>query len=777
MLKGVPNHMATVDRTPPVGTPASVGPKSGYLALSAAAAKLNLAISPEQLARDYGRADANPSLSELARIADSLGLKAKASKLNWKHLISLDAGVPVIVRLTSGAILNVERIVVDQDKAVVYLRDPLKPAMPPFAVDELRMESAWGGEALMLKMKRVAKVASPDTFDFNWMMAQVAHEKALFRDVTIAALVMGLLALVPPMLYMIVIDRVLVHHRASTLATLMIAIVVVLGFDTLLGYVRRAISALAGAKVDARVSLYIFEKLTQLPIDFFDHNSTGVISHKLGEAKKVRNFITGQLLGAVLDTSTLLILVPAMFMLNAVLASFVLVVAVLMGLVLVIYMGPVKRAYARVINAEHRRTALLIETIQGMRTVKSMALESRKRREWDARIAESVSAQTALQQIANQPQTLLAPLEKLIYAGSLCLGSFMAITDQQTIFSGTLVAFTMIATRATQPIVQLAGMMQQFEEARGAVAEVASVVNVQAEPRRANGVRPDMHGKIVFDDLRFTYAGSTTPALDGISFTVESGQVVGLMGRSGSGKTTVTRLLQGLHTKYEGLIKIDGIDLREIDLAHLRSNMGVVLQDSFLFRGTIRENILIGKPDASAADMIRAAQLAGADEFIERLPRGYETMIEEHASNLSGGQRQRLAIARALVTDPPLLVFDEATSALDPDSEAIINDNLRRIAAGRTVMVISHRLASLVDCDQILVLERGKLSDAGKHHDLLGRSEIYRHLWMQQNRHLNPNAPRNPSPFTPPGTPPGNTPAQDKPSHDRFSLRLAPKAE
>jgi ATP-binding cassette subfamily B protein len=229
-------------------------------------------------------------------------------------------------------------------------------------------------------------------------------------------------------------------------------------------------------------------------------------------------------------------------------------------------------------------------------------------------------------------------------------------------------------------------------------------------------------------------------ALDEISFTVPAGSMLGIMGRSGSGKTTVTRLLQRLNTSYEGMIKIDGMDLREIDLMHLRTNIGVVPQDNFLFSGSIRENIAMAKPDASFADIVRACQLAGAEEFVERLPRGYDTVLEEGATNLSGGQRQRLAIARALLIDPPVLILDEATSALDAESEAIVNANLKRMAKGRTVLSISHRLSMLVECDAILVLERGKFYDLGKHEELLQRCDIYKHMWYQQNRHLDPRA-------------------------------------
>ncbi|WP_237152754.1 peptidase domain-containing ABC transporter [Oryzibacter oryziterrae] len=718
-----------------------VRPESGaaFSALVLAGRRLGIALSAEQIRREYGKADAEPTLADLAFIAGKEGLIAKPMRLGWKALTGIQENTSVLIALRDGTILSVERFVKDGATPTVLVRNPADANAQPIALDQVRLASAWDGAALLIKRGKQAEEET-DTFGFLWMIRQVMHEGKIFRDIVVAALALSLLALVPPVLYLVVIDRVLVHHRVSTLFVLAIAVAVVLVFDTLIGYLRRTMTAIATAKVDARVSLQIFEKMTRLPIDFFERNSTGVIAHKLGEARRVRTFITGQLLGAVLDTTSLLILIPAMFFLNAALTMYVLTIAVLMAIVIMVYMGPIKRAYAAVITSEHRKTALLIETVHGMRTVKSLALEGRKRREWDSRVAESVAAQTDLLTLANQPQTLLAPLEKLIYSGSLLMGAYLAVTEQQTILSGTLVAFTMVATRATSPIVQLAHMMQQFEEARGAIREVASVVNAAPEPRRENGVRPEFHGRVQFDDVRFCYPGASTPALNGVSFTVDSGTVVGVMGRSGSGKTTVTRLLQGLHAQYEGLIKIDGVDLREIDLYHLRSNMGVVLQDSFLFRGTIRENIVVGKADATPEEMVRAARMAGAEEFIERLPRGYETMIEEHAANLSGGQKQRLAIARALISDPPILVFDEATSALDPESEAIINENLRRIAIGRTVIVISHRLASLVDCDQILVLDKGRLKDHGRHAELLTRCDDYRHLWMQQNRHLSNGA-------------------------------------
>ena len=715
--------------------PSNVSGNGALEALAHVASRLGVATSAERLRRaeiDGGHA---PDARRLARIARDCGLEAKPTRLSWRHLADFGRAFPVMLRLDDGSWIVVEEFRRVGDTPVVMVVDPRHPTAPARPIDELRLTDHWTGEALLAR-RRLARAGEDRPFGFQWMLEQVLRERQVVRDVALAASVLSVLSLVPPMLYMVVVDRVLVHHRTSTLMVLVVLIVAALAFETILGWLRRTMIAIATAKIDARIGLYLFDRLLGLPMDFFERNTTGLIAHKLGEVRRIRSFLTGQLFNGLLDVLTLLVLVPTMFLLEPVLAGYVLGIGVAMAVIIALYMGPIRRAYAGVLEAEHRKSSMLIETIQGMRTIKSLALEGRRRNQWDVRVAEATNAATDLQMLANQPQTLLAPLERAIYSGSLCLGAWLAITETSVVHAGTLVAFTMIATRATQPIVQLSGMMQQFQEARGAIAEVASVVNATPEARRVDGVRPTMRGAISFQEVRFTYPDAALPALDGIDFTVEPGTVVGLMGRSGSGKTTVTRLLQGLHQNHQGLIKIDGIDLREIDIDHLRSRMGVVLQDSFLFRGTIRENILVARPDAGPDEMIEAARLAGAEEFIERLPRGYETLLEEGASNLSGGQRQRLAIARALVTDPALLIFDEATSALDPDSEAIIAENLRRIAAGRTVLMISHRLASLVDCDQILVLERGRLRDAGRHADLIDRCDTYRHLWFQQNRHL-----------------------------------------
>jgi ABC-type bacteriocin/lantibiotic exporter with double-glycine peptidase domain len=409
----------------------------------------------------------------------------------------------------------------------------------------------------------------------------------------------------------------------------------------------------------------------------------------------------------------------------------------LVALVIVAFLPSVRAAFGKWVDAEVARNNVMVETVHGIRTVKSLALEPQQREMWDERVAAASSRKQALGDISNWPQTLVTPLENFMTRGVLLVGAYFVVSGDAPASTGSLLAFMMLSARVSQPLVSLARLVEDLEETRASVALAASVLNNQPETNNPGaGLRPRFEGAISFKGVDFTYPGSRNPALSEVAFEVPAGTMLGLVGRSGSGKSTITRLLQGINREYEGSIKIDGTDLREINLAHLRRSFGVVLQDNFLFRGTIRENLLAGRPGLTITDAVRAARLAGAEEFIERLPQGYETWIEEGSPNLSGGQRQRLAIARALIHDPRLLILDEATSALDPESEALVNANIQRIAHGRTMLIVSHRLSSLVDCHNILVLDQGRVVDIGPHKDLLERCSVYRQLWLQQHRHM-----------------------------------------
>jgi ATP-binding cassette subfamily B protein len=574
-----------------------------------------------------------------------------------------------------------------------------------------------------------------------WLRGQVLRERKLFGDIAVAALVSTVFALAPPFIMMIVVDRVLVSHSYSTLNVLVGLVVMIILFETVLGYLRRKLTQVATTRIDSRLNIYVVERLLKLPLDYFENNPTGQTLARTMGIWKIRGFLTGQLFGAFIESVPLLGLIPVMLILQWRLSLIVFALAAMIFVVVTLYLRPMAVLFRRVQLADQAKSSYLIETLYGMKTIKSLALEGRRRKEWDRRVAESAAAQHAFEELANQPQTIITPLERLMYVGAMSVGAYLLLSNPEMMSVGGLVAFTMLSGRMGAPLVKIATLQRDLADIKGAINEVGLLLNAPPEVTRANGLRAPIRGEVTFKDVRFRYAKATSYALDEVSFTVPQGTMLGIMGRSGSGKTTVTRLLQRLHSNFDGMIKIDGMDLREIDLMHLRMHIGVVPQENFLFSGSIRENIAMAKGDASFQDIVRAAQLSGSEEFIERLPRGYDTVLEEGATNLSGGQRQRLAIARALLINPPVLILDEATSALDAESEAIVNANLKRMAKGRTVISISHRLSMLVEADAILVLERGKVYDLGTHEELLERCDIYRHMWYTQNRHLEPKEP------------------------------------
>jgi len=693
-------------------------------------------LSQAQLRRDHQITADGPAPEELLRLARASGLRALATRLDFDDLMRLGRALPAVLLLKNGNAMVVRRAEAKAQPPHVVLEDPAANEDALLTLDAPRLALAWSGETIMIK--RDYRLRDEDQpFGLRLIVAQLFRDRRVVRDIGVAAIMLSLLALGPIMFWRLLIDRVVYLHSLDTLAVLCVTMLVLIVFETAFGYMRRFLVLHITARVDAQLSTYMFNKVLNLPLDFFERSSTGMITRDMNEIFKIRGFLTGQVFGTVLDSFVLLVFLPIMFFFSAILTGVVLGFCGLICLWIIWMLPVLRRKGAAAFRAEGIKNAFLVENLQGIRTVKSLALDARERHEWDVRVATLARLRLDEGRTANVIQTVVTPLERLMVNGSFALAVYLAITTNDQVYVGALVAFMMLTQRVAAPLVQLSQLLQQYDEAQLAVKAISSLVNQPAEEGRSKaGIRTPLKGRIEFDNVGFRYRGASIPALDGVSFVAPEGTILGIMGRSGSGKTTVTRLLQMLHSNYEGLIKIDGNDLREIDVDHLRSSLGVVLQDNFLFSGTIREAIAAAKPDASFEEIVYAARLAGAEEFIEHLPRGYETRVQEGSANLSGGQRQRLAIARALIGDPRILILDEATSALDAESEAIVNANLLRIAKGRTLVIISHRLSVLVQADTVLVLERGRLYDSGSHDELLERCDIYRGLWHQQNHHL-----------------------------------------
>jgi ATP-binding cassette subfamily B protein len=682
-----------------------------------------------------------PSAPSLSAWIQNAGLWSRAVRLRWRNLVRFQDTAPVVLLLKDGSAALLTGANPEQN--VVFLKDPQAPeSNAPVAVDELRLTEVWSGEALLVRTNR-GVVEEDAPFSVRWLFGLVMTERKVLRDLCIASTAISLLTIVPPLLVMSVVNRVITYHSMSTLALLTLLVVVLIGYETLLGYARRLIIAVLGIRIDTKLNLHIFSRLLRLPIDYFERSPAGDTLHRLYAVHQVRDFITGKLLTTFLDFITLGVILPVLFFLSSTLTWLVIACACLLTIVILVFLKPVSYATSQLIQAEINKAAAMTETVFGIRTVKALAIEPQRKALWDERVADAGKWRMRLARVSNWPETLATPIQRFMWMGIMLVGAYMAINGDGGAMVGSLFAFMMLSQRVAQPLVGAASLTQKYLEVKTSIALAAQVLNRPMETNAASGgLRPRFAGAITFDDVTFAYPGSQTAALDRVSFSIPAGTMLGIVGRSGSGKSTVTRLLQGINREYTGYVKLDGADLREINLRHLRLSFGVVLQDNFLFRGSIRDNIIAGRPGLTLEDVVRAARLAGAEEFIERMPHGYETYIEEGSPNLSGGQRQRLAIARAIITDPRLMILDEATSALDPESEALVNANLQRIGRGRTMVIVSHRLSSLTDCDQILVLERGRVADLGPHHVLLERCAIYRTLWAQQNRHLDSQGPR-----------------------------------
>ena len=684
-------------------------------------------------AHDYVVETGGVTTPLLLRIAREHGFKARATKLGWNDLATLGDVFPLILRLSNGnsVVLSGFRPndgLAEGGEAVIV--DPLADRPGFMFVSREKLENNWQGEAIFVK-RQYALSEENQPFGLRWFVPEILRQKSIFGHVALAGLLLHGIGLVTPLFFQVVIDKVLVHNSADTLMVLGIGVSIAVMFEAVIGFLRNYLLLHATSKIDMRLSTRIFTHLMRLPLTFFETTAAGVTAKHMQQIERIREFLTGRLFSAVLDSWALLVFLPILVAYSPTMAGVVLSFSVLVALAVLLVLPLFRRELNGLYAAEGRRQALLIEAIHGASTVKALALEPTIGRRWADSSALSVTMQMRVGRVSQTAQAAIGFLEKLMTVAIVWIGAIKVFDGSLSV--GELVAIQMLAGRVSGPLVQLVSLLNEFQQTVLSVRMLGEIMNRPTEGGGKGGLRPPLRSAIALEGVSFSYPGAPAPALNTISVTIPAGSMIGVVGRSGSGKTTFLRLLQGMHMPSGGHIRYDGIDIREIDLAHLRRQLGVVLQESFIFRGSVRENIAVTMPGVTFAKVVEAAKLAGADEFIQRLPYGYDTPLEENASNLSGGQRQRLAIARALLTEPPVLVLDEATSALDPESEAIVQANMAGIAHGRTVIAVSHRLSTLVNAHTILVFDGGRIVASGPHARLLADCPLYRHLWDQQS--------------------------------------------
>ena len=696
----------------------------------------NKPVDIRELMHAYAVGDGEVRDSLFRKIVNDRGFGMKRVKLGWDELQKSSSVFPCIAVKGDGkfAVLCGFRRRKDGETEITEaaLVDPSSDVYntPEHFVflDRQAFEAEYEGRFLLLK-PRYSLTDENRPFGLAWFIPEFLRQKGVFGEIAIMVVLLTVFSLVIPLFFQIVVDKVLVNQAYNTLNVLGIGILCVVVFNSLVSFVRSYLLLFATNKIDIATATKTFLHLMRLPVDFFDRVPSGVLLKHMQQTEKIRGFLSGNLFFTILDVLALCIFVPFLLFYSAKLTAVVVAFSSAMAVVIALLVKPFQRRLDELYQAEGKRQSMLVESIHGVKTVKSLALEPVQRKIWDDATAYAIKSYFRVGKISMTAQSISQFLEMAMTISVIWIGAYLVFEHQLTM--GALIAFQMLAGRVTGPLVKMVGLIHEYQQVALSVRMLGVVMNAAPEPA-GGGVRNPIKGAVDFEGVSFRYRPDLPVVINDFSLHVKPGQTIGFVGRSGSGKTTVTKLLQGLYAAQGGLVKIDGVDIRELDKAHLRRNIGVVLQENYFFSGTVRANIALPKQNATLEEIIYVAKLAGADEFISKLPRGYDTVLEENAANLSGGQKQRLAIARALLTNPPILIFDEATSALDPESEEVIRHNLKAIARGRTVLIVSHRLSIVSHADQIVVIDRGAIVEQGTHRELVGAEGIYRDFWNQQ---------------------------------------------
>ena len=681
-----------------------------------------IAADAAQLQHAAGVSNGPFSDRDLALAARSLGLKTRSVKVTLDRLAKTP--FPALVLDHTGKHFALAGC--DADKALVMEAGATAPSVRlPSEV----MERSNG--RMLLFASRASLAGELARFDFSWFIPAVVKYRRLLLEVLLVSAVLQLFGLVSPLMFQVVMDKVLVNRAFSTLNVVCLALLVSSVFEVLLTGLRNYVFSHTTNRIDVELGARLFRHLLALPLGYFGARRVGDTVARVRELENIRNFLTGQALTAVIDLFFSIIFIAVMCFYSAWLTLIVVISLPVYGAISMV-LNPILRSR---LNEKFTRSAdnqsFLVETVSSVETVKSMAVEPQFTRRWDNQLAAYVAAGFRVSNLGNLGQQLIQLVGKLVTLSTLFFGAKLVIEGKLSV--GQLIAFNMMSQRVAAPVLRLAQLWQDFQQTGIAMQRLGDILNTRTELPQSRQALPAIRGDISFEDIRFRYRPDGAPILNGVSLEIQAGQVVGIVGRSGSGKSTLTKLLQRLYVPEQGRVRIDGIDLALADPAWLRRQIGVVLQENTLFNRSIRDNIAVTDPGTPLERVMQAAKLAGAHDFISEMPEGYDTMVGEHGSKLSGGQRQRLAIARALVTNPRILIFDEATSALDFETERIIQTNMRSICQGRTVLIVAHRLTSVRHADHIIAMDKGQIVEAGTHDHLLGLGGYYAHLISLQN--------------------------------------------
>ncbi|AIN65427.1 MULTISPECIES: peptidase domain-containing ABC transporter [Providencia] len=580
----------------------------------------------------------------------------------------------------------------------------------------------WSGKWLQVKTKQ-------SQFDITWFKTEFLKYKYIIASVLLFSFILQILALVTPIIIQVIMDKVLVHNSMMTLDLLIFGLIIAAILEVTLKGLREYVYNHTVNRIDMTLGLKLVNHLLHLPLSFFKTRQIGAIVTRVKELETIREFLTGSFFTLCVDVLFLFVFLYVMSLLSSTL-MLVFLCSIPFYLLVAWWLTPKIEAAAHKQFANIAiNTSFLTESINGIETAKSLSIEPNFTRRWDQQTSDMSHTTFAAGQINSRSEHIVMVIEKLTSAVILWIGASEVLALQLTI--GQFIAFHMMVNHASQPLVKLVKLWGDYIRTKVAIEKLAQIINLPTEQTK-QADNNTLKGHIHLRNISFRYQPDMPYILDNFNLSIQAGETLGIVGTSGSGKSTLARLLLRLYTPEKGTILLDGTPLSSMNIHSLRRQIGIVLQENFLFNQTVFDNIAQTYPNASMDEVIHAAKMAGAHDFILKLPMGYDTILSEGGASLSGGQRQRIAIARTLLADPKIIIFDEATSALDDESQAIIQKNMQLIAQGRTVITIAHRLSTIRHHQRIIVMQQGKIVEQGSHQQLLEQGQFYQHLWALQ---------------------------------------------
>ena len=697
---------------------------TGLVCLDVAARLNRTDIDMRAVVREFGINSEDLSSEELMRIAKQHGFKIKRKYIKLKD-ISDKYPMPAIIKMkddTFSVLLGIKK---DDNKVLIL--PPLESQPKAFEIDEFQEQVK--EDVLILAHK---SMSSDVKFGFKWFLNEIMKFKKIILQVLLGSFFVQLFGLVTPLFTQVILDKVLVHRTISTLNVLGIAFLIVCIFEFLLNLSRNYIFIHTTNKIDAKLGSKLFKHLLRLYYVYFENRQVGNIVARVRELDRIREFITNKSVSVIIDSFFSIVFVVVMLIYSVKLTMIAVGFVFVVGVLYLIITPELRTRLEDKFQMGAKSNSYLVEAITGINTVKSLSVEGSMFRMWEEKLGQYIKSSFNLAILGNFTGALSGFLQKMMTISILYFGVLLVLENKLTI--GQLIAFQMFAGQFSAPMLRLVNLWNEFQQTLLAVDRIGDILNSPLELQDKNAITlSSVQGNIKVDNLSFRYNVEAPFVLKDLNLEIQPGMKVGFVGRSGSGKSTLTKLIQRFYYPTNGTIYIDGIDIRNINPIWLRTNIGVVPQETYLFSGTIKDNIALPRPNMPMEGIIQAAMVSGAHEFISKLPLGYDTQVGERGSALSGGQKQRIAIARALVTNPRILIFDEATSALDYESERIIKNNLEHITKNRTTIFIAHRLSTIQNCDLIICFDDGKVVQMGKHKDLVNTDGYYRNLYLAQN--------------------------------------------